>query len=385
MPQRTLAEERGFVLPAALLAVVVLTIVTTAGFFAVQQESQIGASAERSTKAFYLAEQGIVDVLGSWNNAQYAAMPQWGTRQSTDTTAMGIWTVTVTKGNDQIYYLDATGTLTEGGLLYQGSSRRVGLAARMTLPDFDPRAAITTTVNVSVRGRAEVHGEDHVPPGWGGVCTGPLSDRAGVLMQDTSTMGNAGKSKVTGNPPVQEDAGIGSQTFNQFGDMDWAELVSLASKVYAGGSLNQFFPQLDVNGNCDFGDMQNWGDPENPAAPCGNYFPVIYMAGSANLQSGSRGQGILLVDGDLAVRGDFLFHGLVIVHGQYDSQGSGNRVYGAVMASNVDLDQQNAVGQSVVDFSSCAIERAILNASELNRARPLWERGWVDLSSLSGS
>ena len=271
--------------------------------------------------------------------------------------------------------------------MYRGATRRVGLAARMALPDFDPRAAITTTVNFSVRGRAEVHGEDAIPPDWvgSGVCTGGLQDRAGVLMQDTSTMGNAGKSKVTGNPPVLEDQTIGSHTFQQFGDLDWTELISLASKVYSGGSMNQFFYQVDGNGNCDYGHMNNWGNPEDPAGPCGHYFPVIYIAGSASLQSGSRGQGILLVEGDLDVRGDFQFHGLIIAQGNYEAQGAGNRVYGAVMASNVDIDQQKSVGQSVVDYSSCAVERAILNASELNRARPLWERGWVDVSSLAGT
>lgn len=375
-------DRHGFVLPAVLLAIVILTIVTTAGFFSVQQEARIGASGERAAKALYLAEQGLTEVLGRWSNASAAAMPVWGTTQFADTTSSGIWTVTLTRGNERIFYLDATGTVTDGGALYAGAQRRIGMAARMSLPRLDPRAAVTTTVNVSVQGQAEVHGEDRIPPGWGGVCSGTLANRGGVLMQDTTTLSNSGASQLTGAPPLLEDPTLGQHTFTQFGDMAWPELVSLASKVYGGGSLARFGAQLDAIGGCDYGHTQNWGDPENPGAPCGGYFPVVYIAGDATLQSGTRGQGILLVEGDLVVRGDVLFHGLVIAQGAYDAEGTDNRIYGAVMANNVDIEQTGTLGRSGVDYSSCAVERALLNAKELDRARPLSQRGWVDLSAL---
>jgi hypothetical protein len=378
-------QERGFVLPAALLTVTVLLILTTAGFYTVRQETKIGASNKQAADAFYLAESGISDVIASWDNASYDAMAWWTTRSFADTTDIGTWAVTVTKANEKVFYLDATGTITAGGPMLSGATRRLGLAARMTLPDFNTRAALTTMNNVNVRGRAEIHGEDIVPPNWSSVCAGTLNDKAGVLIDDTAKMGQAGKGKLTGAPPVLEDKGLTSSTFTQFGDLDWAELVRMASKVYPGGSLNVFLPSLDANGNCDVADRQNWGDPENPTAPCGNYFPVIYIASDTNLQSGTRGQGILLIDGQLQVRGDFIFHGLVIAQGDFDAQGAGNRVYGAVMAANVTLDQQQAVGASALDYSSCAIERAIINATDLNRARPLGQRGWVDMTLVPGS
>ena len=44
------------------------------------------------------------------------------------------------------------------------------------------------------------------------------------------------------------------------------------------------------------------------------------------MQSGGVGQGILLVDGTLDLRGNFVFYGLIIVQGSFETQGSGNRV-----------------------------------------------------------
>jgi hypothetical protein len=133
---------------------------------------------------------------------------------------------------------------------------------------------------------------------------------------------------------------------------------------------------------CGIGDPVNWGDPVNPAGPCGGYFPVIHVPGSLTIQSGGYGQGILLVDGDLDLRGGFAFHGIIIVQGNFETQGSGNRVHGAVMASNANFQDQSLVGGSVVQYSSCAVDQAIRNSASMNRARPMLERSWVDLSSL---
>ena len=88
------------------------------------------------------------------------------------------------------------------------------------------------------------------------------------------------------------------------------------------------------------------------------------------------------MDGDLDLRGNFEFNGLVIVQGTFQTQGSGNRVNGAVMASNADFDSQSLVGGSVVSNSTCAVDRAILNNSSLSRARPLESRSWLDLSGV---
>jgi hypothetical protein len=91
------------------------------------------------------------------------------------------------------------------------------------------------------------------------------------------------------------------------------------------------------------------------------------------------------VDGDLELRGNFVFYGIIIVQGSMGTQGQGNRVFGGVMASNATFDSQALVGGSVVTNSTCAINRVIRENSSLTRVRPLAARSWVDLSAISGS
>ena len=84
----------------------------------------------------------------------------------------------------------------------------------------------------------------------------------------------------------------------------------------------------------------NWGEPWYPAVPatasvCQNWFPIIYRPGNLKLQGG-RGQGILLVDGDLELAGGVEFFGIVLVKGRLNTTGNGNKINGAVMARNVD-------------------------------------------------
>ena len=97
------------------------------------------------------------------------------------------------------------------------------------------------------------------------------------------------------------------------------------------------------------------------------------------------GQGVLLVDGDLDLRGDFAFYGIIIVQGRMRTQGQGNRVYGGVLAGNADFDTQAITGGSVVTTSTCAVSRAVSESASLTRARPLHARSWVDLSAISES
>jgi formylmethanofuran dehydrogenase subunit C len=129
--------------------------------------------------------------------------------------------------------------------------------------------------------------------------------------------------------------------------------------------------------------LTNWGDTL-PTAPCGSYFPLIYHDGNLRLQAGAGyGQGVLLVEGNLDLRGGFLFYGIIIVQGSFETQGGGNRVIGAVMASNSVTDAQGIVGSSEITYSRCAVQRSILNNASLSRARPIAERSWVDLTAVA--
>ena len=226
-----------------------------------------------------------------------------------------------------------------------------------------------------------------MPAGWGGVCTGGLEDKPGILTDDEDGVSSQGAAEITGAPDVLEDPYIADSTFTKFGDLEWDDLTAMANIVLSGGNINNTGPDSTAAGECNAGQAfpDNWGNPENPGAACFDWFPIIHVTGNTRIQSGGVGQGILLVDGDLDMRGSFSFYGIVIVQGEVGTQGSGNRVMGGIMASNANFDSQSLVGGSEVTNSTCAVTRAILNNPSLTRVRPLASRSWVDLSAISES
>ena len=91
------------------------------------------------------------------------------------------------------------------------------------------------------------------------------------------------------------------------------------------------------------GRTSNWGDPFTPTSPCFSRFPIIHAQAGLTI-NGELGQGILLVEGDLAVQGGFEFFGIVMVRGKLKTNGTGGHFNGAVMAANVDLDDNTVIG-----------------------------------------
>ncbi len=147
----------------------------------------------------------------------------------------------------------------------------------------------------------------------------------------------------------------------------------MATKVMTPGNY-RIEPTL-VDGECNIGDQDNWGDPFDAASPCFEYFPIVYAPGNVTL-NGRYGQGLLLVEGDLNVQGGLQFYGIVIVKGRLRTTGTGGHFNGGVMAANVDLDQNNVLGNAIINYSNCAVLRAIANASP---GAMLRSRAWLQL------
>lgn len=375
---------RGFALPAVVGALVVIGILVLTGYFIASQEMRAGRASANAQIAFYLAERGTNEVINDWTAATMLALPEWSGTTLTGSEPEGAWSVDVMRLATRLFYLDATGTVTEGGTELSGATHRTGLIVRLFSAALDPPAALTTRGGVAMKGAASVHGEDTNPPGWLGLCLSPLGDKPGIMADDTTQI-DYSPGDITGTPTLVEDTTINDSIFTSFGELDWAQLVALANLDVTplGSNISGTEPDTTATGVCTKTTLNNWGNPVEPAAACGDYFPIIYHAGpSVRIQSGGVGQGILLVDGDLDLRGNFVFNGVVIVQGEFQTQGSGNRILGGVMASNADLEEQSLVGGSEVQYSSCAIERAILNNDALTRARPLETRSFMDLSTV---
>ncbi len=380
-------NQRGFALPAAIGALVIIGILVTAGFFMAQQELRIGVASHNANQAVNIAQMGANDVMANWNGYQLSRIRPWQTATVTQTVTGGSWTVSITNANNYVYRLHATGTVTQGGVMWAGASRTIGVVAKMLFADIDPPGALTTRGNVTVKGSAAINGNDYVPPLWAPYCTTvPTTNMPGVVTDAGSTVTSSGGAIVAGNPPSVLDPTVVTSTFNDFGNLTWEQLTALAQAegknvTSLGSTINGTAPVV-AGGVCNEAVLTNWGDTL-PTAPCGAYFPLIYHGGNLTIQSGAYGQGLLLVQGNLQLRGNFLFYGIIIVQGTFGTAGSGNRIIGGVLAGNDLSLTETLTGGSTITYSRCAVQRAVLNNRNLSRARPVSQRSWVDLTAVT--
>ena len=384
------ADRRGFALPTAIGALVIVGVLVTAGFYMAQQEVRIGVASRFSSLAVNLAQSGANNVLVN-NTSALTSLSTWDTTTLVDTADEGVVSVKVTKLATRLFFLDATATVTEGGALWSGATRRLGLVTRLSAANMDPPAALATQGDLNVGGSSIVNGTDSIPGGWGSVCdTADMTNKPGIMIDDTTNIKtNGNKFDVTGDPAYVQDSTINVESLLTFGDMTWDDLIALAEKTYPTGTSTLNSMQADStlsNGNyiCRTSNQNNWGDPYHVSGACGNYFPIIYSAGDLKI-TGGYGQGILLVEGNLDVQGGFEFYGPVFIKGELTTQGTGGHFNGGVVAANVNLGTSTVLGNAVVSYSSCAVNRAILGNSALTKVRPLTMRSWVDLSSVTSS
>lgn len=383
--QRILRDERGMALAVAIFALVVVGALVAGAFFAGTQEQRVGENQRRVQTSFGVAEAGAQERVISWDPSSMNKRPTY----PLDSVAIGPNAAapggTGTYGGysyklgPNVFLIDVTGrdrsTAQGGGLAGGGGARqRIGMLARIAPVEFGIRASLTTQGGVSVGGNAQVNGADQNPTGWTS-CDPPGPAQAGVR-DNGGSVSTGGNGTVTGSPPVVNDPTIKDSTFTTFGGATFTQLAARANIVLPPGNYKT--DPVVTNGVCDKTVLTNWGDGDNPAAPCGNYFPIIYATGTITLNN-TQGQGILLVNGDLNVQGSYQFYGIVIVQGDLKTAGGGTteaHFWGGVMSRNADLSVQNLSGKATLNFSSCSILAALQAQSPIGMMR---SRGWVQL------
>lgn len=385
-------NDRGFALPVAILALALVGVLVTGGFYVAYQETRIGVAAHRANDAFYLAERGATEVLSEWDAPTFNALSNWDSVTVQQATEEGQWEVTVTRMSSRFFFLRSTGTITTGSAVYGNATRTLGIISHLSTAEIMPKAALTTIGEVRIQGSMEIIGHDTSPPGWDAFCDSVGPSKPGILIDDTLNIRDIGNAlTVDGDPDFQQDTTLASDSLLTFGDLTFDELKELATIVYSPGSrVRQLEPDSLPDGTggyyCNSSLRDNWGTPLSPDGVCGTYFPIIYAQGDLDIAANEAGQGILLVEGDLEISGTHVFYGPVIIKGTLwaSGGGTGGHFRGGVVAANVVLEDTRITGNAVVEFSSCAVSRAILNNSNLTRAHPLEDRSWVDLTAVMG-
>lgn len=372
-------KRGGFALAVAIGAIVVIGALIAGVFFAASQQFRIGRGTLVQEKARAAAENGLHILFDptqqnlrwnpAWNNAQTGMQTQ-----VVFTSDGAIDTVRLTKLTSTDFMLVSDARVVSANQVQ--ARRRVGMLVTLRVPEINMRGALTVRGALKVTGSSQISGNDTPIGNWD--C--PPADTAlpGVASSDTTKIDASGGcgdyACISGDPKVVQDTMANKDsTYFQFGDVDWATLASMG-KTFTGGTPA---PSVNADGTCNTVDPTNWGDPLRTSlpAPCANYYPIIYAPTNLSIQDGV-GQGILLVEGDLKVTGNFTFYGPVIVKGTLSTQGNGAHFNGGLMAANVDLDPNTVAGNAIINYSSCALSRAVNGAATPLPARL---RPWTEL------
>ncbi len=383
---------QGFALATAILALVVVGALVTAGFFAASQEGRIGTSNAQADLAFYVAEQGLQNTLGNVKKRQIRNLTPGQTLDRTGTVAVGgrtvgNYTTSIRPFGGEFYFLESVGTVTQGGR-YAGAQRRIGMVVRTRELRFPMTAALTTYGGINLRGNALISGTDTPPEAWpDSLCGRPVPAEAGIRTTPTATIGESGGPTITGDPRIERDPTLDPTDFEDFGDVHINDFYTQATHVLPGGSFSPapVWVGGDQRAACDRTNRNNWGDPTPPDNDCSTYFPTIYSRGNLTISGGGMGQGILVVEGDLTITGHFVFYGIVIVTGVFNNnRGSGNaEIHGTLLTkNNADIEDNSEFrGTPVLQFSTCSANRAMRENDAVARLFPVQKRSWVDLSA----
>jgi hypothetical protein len=386
MRARRVSDERGIALAVAVFALVVIGALVAGTYFAGRIEQQTGRNTMYAAQATEAAEAGLGDAIAGQTASTLLAL-----QTDADSTA-SLGSYTVGAAADSVTATRSVHWLADNLFLFRSvgrrgsangnelASRSVGQLVRLVQADLDVKAGLTALGDVTITGGAEVSGFDELPTAWVGKATDcpPEEDVTGVRYNN-GTLKTSGNGTYDGDPKSEVDATLNPTDMKK----DFDELKKLATLVVASGNPAATVPAYTatVPVRCNTKIETNWGEPIPAVAsdPCFDYFPIIYHYGNLKLQGG-RGQGILLVEGDLTATGGMVFFGPVFVTGTLSTSGNsgqGAKFFGGVIAGNVALDDLTKLaGGALVSYSSCAIKRALANSAT---PTPFAERSWVQL------
>jgi hypothetical protein len=390
-------DHRGFVMPAIILTMIVLSALAVAAVLMSSDERSSASAMLESAAAFYAAEAGLNQVPSIVSDVGLGALQPyetldlgWRTLEHGASYRAIIRRLDEGIGGQTLYRLTVEG---------RGEGPRGG--QRIVSHAFSYSPYPTMDAAAKVRGRArledgsEISGHDVAPDGWSaaGLCTDPEEDKPGLIIEDIDDLELWDDSDVDGVPDVVEDPSINDGTFRDFDGPTWDDLIGLADHVIGtygtwdedddGKVRMTVQPSYNDDGSCNTDDPYNWGS-NDPNDPCFDYFPVIYLEDGGmrtNLGDG-YGQAFLITDSEFDLQasdadGDAtglgVFAGIILSRGCFEINMS-QHFYGAVIHDRTDhsscgdnekgiwMQNEESLHNPEVHYSSCAVARAIKNS-----------------------
>ncbi len=327
----------GFAVATAVFTLVVIGALALGTLYAATHELRGGRDAIHQARAVMAAELGIEQTIAGWSREWNGALGRGYGRSWTHATLEGAQvTISLTRLADDLFLITSEARA--------GPARRhVARVVRLDVEDPPPLAALVATPATDTSASSGVDASDHPPAQWD--CPAPGPALPGIAITDTITA-------------------------LRFGHFDWPTLARLANSrvtVRVTGAAPR-----DSDEECDTTLPDNWGEPNRwMGGPCTGYYPVIHAASDLVIDGG-RGQGVLVVEGNLTLQGGFEFTGAVLVRGALIGGPGGARITGTVSVAG-----QGATGSSLdglaIDFSRCAARKALLGIA---MPMAVVERSW---------
>jgi len=397
-PRGSLVDAKGMVLIVALLILAALVLLGTMAVMMSTTDMKISANYKTGNQAFYVAEAGIEEAIARMRENFAPTTGATGRIDDADPTNPA-WSVSIggagpyTSTQSILSYtvLIVHQKNSANQILYWGDVNGDGVSERTTNPIGATGMAnkniyLATSSGVAANANKRIVVEmTKVPP-----ITAPaaLYVEALTTIQGTSTSvigldqcGGANMPGIvttltadtinkTGNPTV---SGLTSSTWSVVGGAANMDIQAVINEQK--GSANFSY---NVSGATHTG--MAWGTPtmgatlQNPSS-CSTTNVVYYNTSGADIKlaGGTSGCGLLLVEGDLEINGDFSWYGVVIVTGAVRFLGGGNKnITGAVLAGD-SVDADIVGGNANIVYCSTAIR----NQTE---SQPLRRLSWKDQS-----
>ena len=380
--------RRGYALALALMAIAVIGAMVAGGYLASVQDFRMGRNTLVQQRAMAAAELGLDSAYSAWKKT-------WNAGKTGSTVVLaysasdGSWvdTVRITKLNLLSLLIVSEGRA--GGPRTQFSARRrAGMLVRLDMPRYNQPGALTSRGSIRIGGNTALWGRDTVPPGWD--CPPAGAAVAGVEVPSLANITFSGKnckgptfSCISGSPLLDSAVAADTNTYFNYGNMTWTDLVAQANITGLSGTLTQLQPSTNPDGSCNVSDPNNWGDPNrgvavgSTAGACESYFPILYAPGNLTI-NGNVGQGILMVAGNLSIQGNFTFSGQIVTRGTVKLTGTGTHILGGILAAAVVDSTSGSVtsGNNTIQYSRCTLNAVFANTSNPTRAK---QRSWMEL------
>jgi hypothetical protein len=358
-----------------MLGVLAVGSILVAGSFLVARlESQSGENGLNAARALEAAESGLVEIVSWWDPVQYNQLVTGGTLViPARNQGMGGYSGLLSRLSPALFQVESRGWYQARANL-PIARRTLRALVRLTPEAPVVLSALTVTDTLSWDTASLVSGMDTIPPGWGGcVLDSSVAGWAAPLSAQVDSASCPGC--IVGNPRILIDSAISVAMLSRFGGIGYTGLAAQALHTPV-GTIGTIGPQvIGMPAQCLTSDSLNWGEPRRsgPYAACTGHYPVIHSPGNLVLTAG-RGQGVLLVDGDLELSGGFEFFGLVIVQGSLRNGPGGGAILGALLARQVALSGGLPGSQLSIRYSACVLPNATRGSS---LAIPLPYRSWA--------